>query len=75
MPLALLGDTGSKPVIQKGVFRTQIDKPKMANAQVLLEKGQTLQRVSKGVEDIFNQAFGDINKFCMELAHGKYPVC
>ncbi len=52
-----------------------IDKPKMADAQVLLEKGQTLQRVSKRVEEIFNQAFADINKFCMELAHGKYPVC
>ena len=52
-----------------------IEKPKMANAQVLLEKGQTMRAVSKQVEETVNQAFDDINSFCLELAHGKYPVC
>ncbi|MGD2268776.1 MAG: methionine adenosyltransferase [Desulfobacterales bacterium] len=54
---------------------SQIGKSKMANARLLLEKGQTLRGVSREVKEIFNQAFGDINRFCLELAQGKYPVC
>jgi S-adenosylmethionine synthetase len=52
-----------------------IDTPKLANARVHLKKGRTLRGVSKEVEGIFDQAFGDINGFCMEIANGKYPVC
>lgn len=54
---------------------TPIDRPQMATAQVLLERGRKINEISKKTEVIFEREFSNINKFCMELSRGKYPVC
>jgi len=54
---------------------TPIDSPQMATAQVLLERGRGINEVAKKTEGIFEKEFSRINRFCMELCKGKYPVC
>lgn len=54
---------------------TPIDSPQMATAQVLLERGRGINEVAKKAEEIFEKEFSGINRFCMELCKGKYPVC
>ncbi|MBT1075731.1 methionine adenosyltransferase [Geobacter grbiciae] len=54
---------------------TPIDRPRMAAAQLLLEKGIRLGDVSAKAEEIIGQRLAGINGFCMELAAGRYPVC
>ncbi len=54
---------------------TPIDRPQMATAQVLLERGRRINEIAKRAEGIFEQEFSKINKFCMELSRGKYPIC
>ena len=54
---------------------TPIDSPQIATAQVLLERGRKITDIAKKAEEIFEKEFVAINKFCMELARGKYPVC
>jgi S-adenosylmethionine synthetase len=52
-----------------------VDRPKLANAKVLLERGQTINDINIVVNEIFEQAFNTINQFCNELAQGKHPIC
>ncbi|MCL4537369.1 MAG: methionine adenosyltransferase [Nitrospirae bacterium] len=54
---------------------TPIDQPQMATAQVLLERGRRINEIAKRAEEIFEQEFSRINKFCMELSRGEYPIC
>jgi S-adenosylmethionine synthetase len=54
---------------------TPIDQPQMATAQVLLERGRKINEIAKRAEEIFEEEFSKINKFCMELSRGKYPIC
>lgn len=54
---------------------TPIDQPQMATAQVLLERGRKINEIAKKAEEIFEREFSKINKFCMELSRGKYPIC
>ena len=54
---------------------TPIDHPQMATAQVLLERGREINEVADKTEEIFEKEFSSINRFCMELSKGKYPVC
>lgn len=54
---------------------TPIDQPQMATAQVLLERGRKVNEIAKLAEEIFEQEFSRISKFCMELSRGKYPIC
>ena len=54
---------------------TPIDRPRMAAAQLLLEKGIRLGDVSAKAEEIIGRRLAGINGFCMELAAGQYPVC
>lgn len=54
---------------------TPIDRPRMAAAQLLLEKGKQIGDVSKKAEEIIGRRLAGINGFCLELAAGKYPVC
>lgn len=54
---------------------TPIDQPQMATAQVLLERGRKINEIAKMAEEIFEEEFSKINKFCMELSKGKYPIC
>jgi hypothetical protein len=49
--------------------------PKMANAQIRFEKGQSLKHVKKTVNQICAGTLTNISQYCLELAAGKYPVC
>ena len=52
-----------------------IDKPMMASAQVLLEKGTRLRDISHTIKHIMEEGFHHINGLCLELAEGKHSVC
>jgi S-adenosylmethionine synthetase len=51
-----------------------IDQPKIAAAQVIMERG-TLESVEKEVNEVIDRELSNIQAFCMELAYGKIPVC
>lgn len=52
-----------------------IDRPQMATAQLLLERGRRIGEIKRDVEEIFHREFAGINEFCAALARGEYPVC
>jgi len=52
-----------------------VDRPQLATAQLLLEKGRKINEISRKVQEIFEREFADINKFCAALARGEYPIC
>ncbi len=54
---------------------TPVDRPQMANAQILLEKGTGLQDIKEKAEEIIKKELEGIGRFCLDLARGKYPVC
>ncbi|MBI4687139.1 MAG: methionine adenosyltransferase [Nitrospirae bacterium] len=54
---------------------TPIDKPRMASAQVLLEKGRSIKNIKPIVREVFEEELSGINKFCAALAKGKYQIC
>ncbi|MCX7793658.1 MAG: methionine adenosyltransferase, partial [Thermodesulfovibrionales bacterium] len=54
---------------------TPIDRPQMANAQILLEKGVRLEDVKEKAEAVIKRELEGIGRFCFDLARGKYPVC
>ena len=54
---------------------TPIDEPQMASARVLLEKGRNVRDVARVAGGIIGSELSGINKFCVELGRGKYPVC
>ncbi|MGB8216093.1 MAG: methionine adenosyltransferase [Candidatus Methanoperedens sp.] len=51
-----------------------IDQPKIAAAQVIMERG-SLEDVEKEINEVIDSELANIQKFCMELAYGKIPVC
>jgi S-adenosylmethionine synthetase len=50
-----------------------IDQPKIAAAQVIMERG-SLEDVEKEVNEVIDSELANIQEFCMELAYGKIPV-
>lgn len=52
-----------------------IDSPRMASARVLLARGRGAGGIAETARGIFERELSAINKFCMELSRGKYPVC
>lgn len=52
-----------------------IDEPAIAAAQVIMKTGNHLEDVRREVEEVMNFELENINKFCMDLAHGKIPIC
>jgi S-adenosylmethionine synthetase len=52
-----------------------VDRPQIATAQILLEKGRRINDIAKKVEAIFDRQFAEINGFCAALARGEYPIC
>ncbi len=53
---------------------TPINRPQMAMAQVLLERGKKIGDIHREAEEIFERRFADINRFCLELSRGGFPV-
>jgi len=51
-----------------------IDQPRIAAAQVIMERG-SLGDVEKEVNEVIDKQLTNIQEFCMELAYGKIPVC
>ena len=54
---------------------TPINRPQVATAQVLLDRGKKVSDIIGPARDIFEQEFADINRFCAALGKGKYPIC
>jgi len=54
---------------------TPINSPQMATAQVLLERGRRISEIAKTAEEVFVKELSRIEKFCMELSKGIYPIC
>ncbi len=50
-----------------------IDQPKIAAAQVIMERG-SLSDVKREVNEVIDSELANIQEFCMELAYGKIPV-
>ncbi|MBU4454001.1 MAG: methionine adenosyltransferase [Euryarchaeota archaeon] len=51
-----------------------IDQPKIAAAQVIMERGE-VGSVRGEVNEVIDRELANIQDFCMELAKGKIPVC
>ncbi|MCZ7393316.1 MAG: methionine adenosyltransferase [Candidatus Methanoperedens sp.] len=51
-----------------------IDQPKIAAAQVIMERG-SFEDVETEVNEVIDSELANIQEFCMELAYGKIPVC
>ena len=52
-----------------------IDKPTIAAAQVILKGNNSIKKVRTEIGAVLDYELGNINKFCMELARGKIPIC
>jgi S-adenosylmethionine synthetase len=54
---------------------TPIDRPQMASAQVLLERGVKVRDISKKVIAILEGELQGISGLCDRLASGRYGIC
>jgi S-adenosylmethionine synthetase len=54
---------------------TPINNPQMASAQVLTDGKLRINDVSKKITAIIERELANINKFCIELSKGRYPIC
>ncbi len=52
-----------------------IDQPAIASAQVVMEKGNRFEDVEKNIKEVVDFELENIDKFCMDLAYGKIPIC
>jgi len=51
-----------------------VDRPLMANAQLLMAPGRKAAEVAGRVEELFQREFARMGEFCLALARGEYPV-
>jgi len=52
-----------------------IDEPIVAAVEIIPSDGASFDRIRKEAEEIVDYELENIDKFCMELAQGKTPVC
>jgi S-adenosylmethionine synthetase len=52
-----------------------IDQPTVAAVQIIPENGIAFSKVKKEAEKVVGYELKNIDKFCMDLALGKKPVC
>jgi len=52
-----------------------IDQPAIAAAQVVMKSGNSFENVRKDIEEVMGSELKNIDKFCMDLAYGKIPIC
>lgn len=50
-----------------------IDQPKIAAAQVIMERG-SIESVEKEINEVIDKELANIQEFCMELAYGRIQV-
>ena len=54
---------------------TPIDHPAIAAAQVIMKGNNSLEAVRREIKEVLDYELENIDKFCMELAQGKIPIC
>lgn len=54
---------------------TPIDHPAIAAAQVIMKGNNSLEVVRREIKEVLDYELENIDKFCMELAQGKIPIC
>jgi S-adenosylmethionine synthetase len=54
---------------------TPINEPSMAAAQIVLQRGLEIKDIARQAEEIIAREFSAIDRFCMDLSRGVYPVC
>lgn len=54
---------------------TPIDHPAIAAAQVIMKGNNSIDKVRHEIREVLDYELENINKFCMELAQGKIPIC
>jgi len=54
---------------------TPIDHPAIAAAQVIMKGNNHIETVKRKIKEVLDYELENIDKFCMELAQGKIPVC
>jgi len=52
-----------------------IDHPEVAAAQVIMKDNNSLEKVKHEIEEALDYELENIQRFCMELAQGKVPIC
>ena len=52
-----------------------IDQPAIAAAQVVLQSGNSLESLQKSIEEVVDAELANIDKFTMDLAYGRIPIC
>ena len=52
-----------------------IDQPAIAAVQMITQPGVDLQEMKKETQRVVDYELENINRFCMDLAYGKIPVC
>lgn len=52
-----------------------IDQPAVAAAQVIMKDNNSLEKVRHEIAAVLEYELENIDKFCMELAQGKIPIC
>jgi len=52
-----------------------IDQPAIAAAQVVMKSGNSFKYVEKEIEKVMDSELENIEKFCMDLAHGRISIC
>ncbi len=52
-----------------------IDQPAIASAQVVMKSGNSMENVRRDIKEVIDSELENIDKFCMDLAHGKIPIC
>jgi len=54
---------------------TPIDHPAIAAAQVIMKGNNSIEAVRREIKEVLDYELENIDKFCMELAQGKIPIC
>ncbi len=52
-----------------------IDHPTVAAVQLITKRGTAFNKVKKAAAEIVDHELENIDKFCMDLAQGKIPIC
>ncbi len=52
-----------------------IDQPAVAAAQVCLQPGNSFENVQRSIVEVIDEELANIDKFTMDLARGKIPIC
>jgi len=52
-----------------------IDQPAIAAAQIVLQSGNSLESLQESIAEVVDAELANIDKFTMDLAYGRIPIC